>query len=247
MRTLLALVLVILTVPIAAQISERAADVIVPIVGSTRGQAGSNFRTALQLTNASEQRMAGWLIFHPHAKEGSATDPAIRYDLPAGATVGYPDVIEALGATGFGSLDVLADTVGVPTVVARAFDDQVEGTKGVTVPAIPSADVLGRNDDDAIIAPQDLVHFRFNIGVRTLPTGATLNIITRNSAGVERHRHQVEYAATYFEQQPADVFAGIALQPNDSILIEVVAGAAIVYGTTVDNRTNDSAMQVLRR
>jgi hypothetical protein len=245
---ILVLLLVILTSSLAhAQFSERPADLIVPIVGSTRGQSNAFFKTGLQLTNPTDRRMTGWLIFHPHAQPASVNDPVLRYDLAPHTTAAYKDVIEAFNTTGFGSLDLFIETGNAPTVVARAFDDQPEGTKGVTVPAVPSLSVLARGDDGALIAPQDVVNFRYNIGVRTLVAGASINIVTRDAAGAERHRRSADYPANYFEQQPADVFAGIALGANDSVTIEVVAGSAIVYGTTVDNRTNDSSMQVLRR
>jgi hypothetical protein len=57
----------------------------------------------------------------------------------------------------------------------------------------------------------------------------------------------VTYEANAFEQLPGDLFAGVALQANDSIHVRIAAGSAIVYATTVDNATNDSSLQVLRR
>jgi hypothetical protein len=246
-RILAPLTLVFLTVSALAQISERPADVIVPIVASNRGQANALFKTSLQLTNPTDRRMTGWLIFHPHAQPAAESDPVLRYDLAPHTTVAYRDIVEAFDTTGFGSLDIFIETGSAPTVLARAFDDQPAGTNGVTVPAVPSSAVLARNDDGALIAPQDVANFRYNVGVRTLVSGASINIITRDAAGVERHRRSADYPASYLEQQPVEVFAGIAPRANDSITIEVTAGSAIIYGTTVDNRTNDASMQVLRR
>ena len=38
-----------------------------------------------------------------------------------------------------------------------------------------------------------------------------------------------------------------AVAPNDTITIQVLSGSAIVYGATIDNRTNDPSMQIARR
>lgn len=230
-----------------AQLSPIGADAIVPVVGSTRGQSNANFKTELQLNNPTNAQITGWLIFHPMGQSASQSDPVLRYELAAHATRSFADVLADLGATGLGSLDVFVDRGVVPTVVARAYDDQTTGTTGVTVPLVPASAVLIRESVAALIAPRDTTRFRFNVGVRSLGDGATLNLITRNASGTQRHFRSVTYATNFFEQAPGDVFAGIALQPNDSIEIEVVTGSAIVYATSVDNQTNDSSLQLLRR
>lgn len=223
-----------------AQFSQRPPDVIVPVVGSARGLSSSNFKTGLQLTNAGETRITGWLYLRPQGI-------AAPYDLAPRVTVAFDDFVAALGAEGLGSLDVLVDTGRAPTVVARAFDDQPGGTTGVTVPAVPAAAVLSRGDSAALVAPADPERFRFNVGIRTLEGGAEIDLVVRDAAGNERHRRTVAAGSHHFEQQSAPAFTGVALLPNDSIEVRVVAGAAIVYATTVDNRTNDSALQVLRK
>lgn len=235
------LILLFLLAPVAlSQPSPKAADAIVPVVGSTRGQSNSNFKTELQLTNTSEVASSGWLIYRPSGLFQ-------RYDLAAFATLSFADVVAAMGGSGLGSLDVLVDAGSLPTIVARAYDDQPTGTTGVTVPAVPIEDVLTRNDVVALIAPRDLTRYRFNVGVRAIESGATLDLTIRNAAGATRHTRSITFGAHEFLQQPGDSFAGIALQADNSIEIRVSAGSAIVYATTVDNITNDGAIQVLRR
>src|SRR5688572_6898200 len=243
--------LVLLTALVAsaasAQLSEKPADAIVPVIGSTRGQSSSNFKTELQITNQTGSQMTGWLIFHPQGQSGSITDPVLRYELAAHATVAYADVVAALGTTGLGSLDVFVDRGQIPTIVARAFDDQATGTTGVAVPLVRTSAALGHDDTVALIAPRDLARFRFNIGLRSLANGVTLDLIVRDSAGAERHRKSVTYPATFFDQFPGDVFAGTQLRANDSIEIRIASGSAFIYATTVDNQTNDSSLQLLRK
>lgn len=235
------LLLVLLVAAAAqAQFSQRPADAIVPVVGSTRGQANANFKTELQLANPSGAVMAGWLYLRPQGN-------VLAYELAPHTTHSFNDVVADLGATGLGSLDILIERGGLPTIVARAFDDQAAGTTGATIPAIPIAGVLIRNDVAALIAPADLARYRFNAGVRTLDSGATLELVVRAANGDERLRRTVSFVANHFEQTTGDAFAGIELHAADAIEITVVSGSAIVYGSTVDNHTNDSSVQVPRK
>jgi hypothetical protein len=235
------LAIALLAAPLAlGQVSPKPADAIVPVVGSTRGQSGANFKTELQMANPTDAAMSGWLIYRPQVL-------VRRYDIAAHATLSFADVVADMGGTGLGSLDVLVDRGSVPTLVARAYDDQPTGTTGVTVPAVPIDAVLLRNATATLIAPRDLVRYRFNVGVRAVESGATLELTVRAANGVARHTRTGTYEAHQFLQQPGSVFAGIALQSDDSIEINVTAGSAVIYATTVDNATNDSSLQLLRR
>ncbi len=229
-----ALTPLLLTTSLLAQISPKPADAVIPVVGSTRGQANASFKTELQLANPGETTKSGWLVLRPQVI-------ARRYELPAHSTLSFADIVADLGASGLGSLDILADAGGVPTIVARAYDDQPTGTTGVSVPAIPAADVLARGDSTALIVPRDLVRYRFNVGVRALDNGATLELTIRTPTGAQRHIRDLTYTANQFEQQSGDAFAGTSLLANESIEIRLTAGSAII------NATNDSSIQVLRR
>jgi hypothetical protein len=56
------------------------------------------------------------------------------------------------------------------------------------------------------------------------------------------------YPAHYFEQRDSAAFLQAdAVAANDTITIQVVSGSAIVYGATIDNRTNDPSMQIAKR
>lgn len=233
------LLLLLLALPLRAQISETIPDLIVPGVGSTAGGGGAAFRTELQLANPSDSAIAGWLVLRPAVI-------ARRYEIPPRGTLSFSDIVAEMGASGLGSLDILADGVTLPVVVARAYDDQPEGTTGLGVPAVTPAELLTREGGGTLIVPRDLARYRFNIGLRTV--GETeMTIVVRDAAGTERHARIAAFSENHFEQLAAETFAGTALQPSDSIEIIVESGSAVVYGTTVDNGTNDSSIQVLTR
>lgn len=234
------LLLLALASPLAGQVSQLPASAIVPVVSSTSGLSGARFRTELQMTNPTDRAMGGWLLLRPHLI-------AVRYDLPPHTTKAWADFVAEIGGDGAGSLDLIVDAGELPAAALRSFDDQPGGTNGVSIPLLPIDAVLRSNDIGALIAPRDPANFRFNIGVRALETGAGIDFIVRDAAGNERHRRFLDLTEHQFLQQSAGQLLGISLGASDSIEVSMFSGAAIVYGSTVDNRTNDAALQVLRR
>ena len=90
---------------------------VIPVVISSPGVPGSNFRVAVQLYNPSATIVTGRLVYHPQGVSASASDPALPYAIDAGQTQFLGDVLAALGQTGIGSMDVVA-TTGLPAAAA---------------------------------------------------------------------------------------------------------------------------------
>lgn len=236
-----AMLLLLVALPLSAQVSQLPANAIVPVVSSTPGASGARFRTELQLGNPTDRAMGGWLLLRPQLI-------AVRYDLAAHTTKVWADFVADIGGEGAGSLDLVLDSnTDLPTVAARSFDDQPGGTNGVSVPLLPIDAVLRSNDIAALIAPRDPANFRFNIGLRALETGAEIEFVVRDRAGTEKRRISLPLGAHQFLQKSAAELLGLTLAASDLVEVTMVSGAAIVYGSTVDNRTNDAALQVLRR
>jgi hypothetical protein len=228
---------------------------IVPVAGSTAGNFGSYFRTGLQLYNAGGAPMSGHFVYHPAGSPGSAGDPRLAFQMAAGETLSYADVVASIGQTGLGSLDLLIvpSASASPVVVTRVFNDAgANGTSGFTEEAVdpsatgPGAAVLTAGTAGVLIAPADPARFRFNLGVRTLSAGASLSVEVRSAAGSVTRVVAKVLPASYFVQQSSDAFLGAPVGPGGSLTIRVTAGSAIVYGATVDNTTNDPSFQVAR-
>lgn len=230
--------------PLAAQ-PAGAPSGILPVAGSTGGAFGSHFKTQLQMSNRTPDEASGWLVYRPAAKADALTN--LRYELAPHATFAWEDVVAELGRTGLGSIDVVVDQGDLPMIVARAYDDQESGTTGATIDLRSPDEALQRGDRATLIVPANRDAFRFNIGVRALEAGAVIHLLVRSQSGIERHFAERVYEPQWFEQRGADDWSGTVLLPNESITIDVISGSAIVYGTTIDNRTNDSSIQTLER
>lgn len=244
MKTLRTAAIVALTaLPVLAQEAPEI-RAILPVVGSTAGAFDSNFKTEVQFHNRSDETMRGFVAFHPQGRGAVSTDPVLAYELAPRQTVHFDDLVAAMGATGLGSLDVVPTEGGIPAVVARAYDDQGEnGTSGATIRLVDPRDALVPGLRGLLVLPSNFEQFRFNIGVRTLVEGAMLRVTVYGQNGIARHSTDRSYGAHLFEQRAAADFLGTTILPNESVDVEVLAGAAILYGTTTDNVSNDPSIQ----
>lgn len=220
------------------------ADAVIPVAGSLRGGFGSVFKTSAQIHNRTDRAARGEIVFHPANAPASPSDPKLSYDLEPRATVSYDDIVDTLGATGIGSIDVFTIEGAVPAVVARVYDSQETGTSGAGVPLIDTRDALKAGESASLIVPGDLAQFRFNLGIRSLSDGAVVRITVRSEDGITRSDVQRSFPANFFQQQAGNEFVIGALGANDSVGIEVLEGSAVLYGTTTDNTTNDPSIQI---
>ncbi|MEA2339539.1 MAG: hypothetical protein QOE82_3546, partial [Thermoanaerobaculia bacterium] len=148
-----------------------------------------------------------------------------------------------------GSLDIFTTAGNAPIATARVFSDGgTAGTSGFSEEALSPNDALDYFSRGILLIPPDLTNFRMNIGVRTLDSGATLNVSTFDSAGVLKGTRTLPaYGANVFDQVPVATFTGLStVPPGGYILItfNVFGGRAFVYSSTIDNRTSDSTYRL---
>lgn len=227
---------------------------VVPGVGSIPGAFGAQFKTSLQIVASPYGGdLSGKLVFHPLGVSGSTSDPSLDLILGAGRAVSYPDIVGTLGQTGLGSLDVVLDAASpAPVVYARVFNDAgPDGTSGLGEQAIdvsqpaysPGTPVLYFGCTGILSTPVDPTHFRINLGMRSLDTDVTVSFVLKDITGATRASAQKSLSPNEFLQIKAEDLLGTAPGANDYILVGVSGGAAIVYGATTDNTTNDPSVQ----
>jgi len=222
----------------------------IPVVGSTAGSLGSNFKTSLQLLfgGPGSGSITGKLVFHPASTSGSSSDPTVTYNVGAGQVVTYPDIVATFGRSGLGSVDLITTPAAIkPVIITRVYNDAgTLGTSGLTEDVIDPSDtrVINAGFTAFLITPVDPSKTRFNIGVRTGFSGATMTVSLRDTNGSIIHTVSKSYQPNWFEQVDSTSFlGGTVIGPNQSILINVSGGSAIVYGATTDNISNDPNIQ----
>jgi hypothetical protein len=224
----------------------------IPVVGSTAGGSGSNFKTSLQLlfgAPGSSGSITGKLVFHPSGTSGSSSDPTVTYTVGAGQVFTYPDIVATFGRSGLGSVDLItAPAATKPVIITRVFNDAgTLGTAGLTEDVIDPSDarVIQGGFTAFLVTPVDPTKTRFNIGVRTGASGANLTAVLRDTNGTVLKTVTKSYLPNWFEQVDSTAFfTGTVVGANQSISITVtIGGSAIVYGSTTDDITNDPNIQ----
>ncbi|MHB8799595.1 MAG: hypothetical protein ACYDBY_14135 [Thermoanaerobaculia bacterium] len=218
-------------------------------VASSPGLYGSYYRTAVQLSNPSDNLAFGRLVYHPKERSGSTGDSFVRYTLRARQTLQFPNILGLIGTSGSGSLDVVPEGGAIPVVRARVYNDAgALGTMGVTEYGLPPSEALAAGETGLLLGPSDLQKFRFSVGLRTLEAGATLTFTLRDESGSVTKVVTENYPGTYYIQRSAsELFDGALFTGDDSVTVEVSAGSVFVYSTVADNLTNDPSMQIAKR
>jgi hypothetical protein len=213
---------------------------VIAAVGSLAGNFGSYFRTSLQITAYGTS--TGTLVFHPAGVPSSENDQALPYTVGGGVSMYIADIVDRMGKSGLGTLDVISNNGNPPIVIARVYNDLgVAGTSGFTEELITPEQMLHAFDYASIMTPPDLTNFRMNIGVRTFGSPVTLNI-------------EYSHGGADTKQFPANTFQQLSLAgfdpapvANERILITPIGGDVIIYASTTDNRTNDSSVRFAKR
>jgi len=211
---------------------------VIPVAGSTAGAFGGKFRTALELRgNAS---MKGRVVFHPAGRVADDNDPSLPYSFIGNPIVAWDDVVEAMGQSGIGSIDIIPDEGtldSVPGITARLYNDTSIGTFGTEVPAVLPYSYL---DSRSLEVPIPSARFRTNIGLRTF--GATkIKVVTYDARGRLQGFKDYSFAAGWMQMTSAEQLSGETLAPGASVTL-LVTGSAVTFYTITENQTNDPSV-----
>ena len=214
---------------------------ILPIVGSSAGANGARFRTSLTLRGAASQR--GRIVYHPAGRAALDSDPAIPYVLDGINPLVFPDIVESLGQSGIGSIDIIPDEGSpsrVPDMDVYLFNETPSGTFGTfSEPAFPF-DFLHLNRL-SLTMPDS--RFRVNVGFRAL-TDLTLRVVTFGIDGRIRDFYDSTFPAGWMQMTTASDLARRPLVPGESMQLVYVTGTAIGFYTLTENATNDPTLVV---
>jgi hypothetical protein len=222
----------------AALLPAAPPSAIVPAVAAVPGAFGAHFTTGMQISNPYPFAISGHLVVHPAGLSAAPGDPSTPYALAPFATETLDDLI----ANGFGSVDVRASVGAAPIVVTTVID--TTSMNRLQIPTVDPAEAIQAGMHGTLITPADASQQRFNVGIRTLGSGATLAIRLHDSAGAVIASVTRAFAPDYFQQYPFNELLGTSLGANQAITFEVLTGSAIVYGSGVDNTSGAMSLQL---
>lgn len=216
--------------------------IVFPLVGSAFGVSGGRFRTSLKLT-ASNPNQKGTIVFHPTARAASDNDPSIAFHLVTpGDTKVFDDIVEAIGQSGLGSLDIIPDESGdpiVPLAEARLYNDTPGGTFGTHASAVFPVDYL-RPPSLKLTPPEP--GFRLSVGFRAM-TEASITVLVTGTDGRLRDLRTRNFSAGWMQLTSLADLAGSEIKAGESATL-LFSGAVIPFYTLTENRTNDPMLHV---
>jgi hypothetical protein len=233
--------------PELAKLTRRG---VIPVVGSTPGANGANFKTSLKLTGGDTQR--GRLVFHPIGQAPSDFDPSIPYVFQTHTTIEFDDLMASFGRTGLGSLDIVPEGSNsqLPAAETRIFNQSPEGgTFGTIEPMMVPAEWMGLDGNTetatGVLIPPVPEGMRVNIGVLNLSGNFRGFIEIEHRDGTDNYQFFGMVGPQLFMGSPEQLAFPFTIPPivaGDRISIGTSGCACIPFYTLTDNKTNDPAI-----
>lgn len=226
-----------------------SASLISPTQVIPRAVSTSAVHTRLDLRNSqSPDTLTGTIVFHPQGAAATASDPSTTYTLAPGAAVQYDDVISSLGATGSGSIDIVASTIGSPDAFAANIETGTSMNPGSIVPVVSAAGALVADDRTIVTAPGNLTAEHFAVVIRTFGAGVTFDVTGRDATGATLSVASLTYGPnTEVQVQPTALSNGTTVHAGESFDIHIDSGSAIVELETASQGMASHTFKVARR
>ncbi len=224
---------------------------IFPVISRTDGQAGSRWRTGLNVVNVNDAAMTAWASWFPANDDGlEAADQTVEIAIAAASTEVVDDAINDLfGDDGNGALMLSASEPFA--AAAHVFNDQrdnpdIGGTFGLFVPAVdpsnlsesgvlllasnrPSSTGTGFRSNVVLFNPNP---FAVNLTLTALAVDG--EVLGSDSMTLEPFMNAVEGVFRLIPSVPS------SSRTQDAFIISYSADAPVAVALTpVDNATND--------
>jgi len=232
----------------AASTTAEVRTQVIPVAGAAPGVNGASFKTDVFLMNPRNTASAGRLVYHPEQVSAAPTDPFLSFSIEPSRSLTFENFVNGLDRIGKGSVDVYT-IIGYepPYVNARIYDDAgLNGTKGFSMDAQTIGSALQPFEQGVLFTPADDTRFRMNIGVRTLDQSAEIDFLLLDANGIQRALVKKTYPANYYTQTDAPSLLGATPHSGDTIIVYPRTSPVFVYGSIIDNTTNDPSAQIAK-
>jgi hypothetical protein len=210
---------------------------IVPIVGSTPGANGAQFKTYLRLRDAGVPAR-GRVIFHAAGRPASDSDPSIPYNFTERALLEFDDIVAAMGQSGIGWLEIVPDpdsTTLMPFADVRLYNQTASGATFGDSESDVMVTTFYNRTMSAWQAPN--ARYRLNVGM-TVIGPATVDATLVGVDGTIRGTETRIFTGPTMILESADSFFRAHPQPGDFITMRF-KGNVYPFLTATDNTTND--------
>jgi hypothetical protein len=215
----------------------------VPVASHNPGLNLSQWRSDLGLLNTSTTQANVQLSFY-----GSGGVLSNSTYVPAGAQSILVDVVNQLGGSGSGAIQIVSDQ---PLKVTPRSYNQVSssatcyanGTQGQEYPAVVTSDGLGAGQSAYLAGLSENTSYRCNIGLVNTGTGSGLVLVELfDGAGTKLTDYTVALTPGQWlqETQPFKNRAGQTAMDRGYAKLSVKSGSGVFgFASVIDNITND--------
>jgi hypothetical protein len=217
-----------------------AASLIVPAAGTGPGANGSQWQSELTLHNLAANQVDAAIIFH----DAAGASAPVNFFIPARGTMTIADVVKTKfgkeAATGAIEVVVPDDMASRVTVASRTINVSPNGEFGQDIPAIAVSDAAQPGDVAVLAGPSSVANNRFNFGLYAAKDSDVTWELLRADGTVAATK-QLSYTALTQLQYNGGVQSlfGVEPQNDDAIHATVTKGAAIFYGSAINNASGD--------
>jgi hypothetical protein len=220
------------------------ADLWLPTASHASGLAGSQWRSDVGVLNVGSATAN--VSLKMYAGSNTLTAPVT---IGAGAQAIYQDLVNQLGYTGSGAIEVVSDQPVF--VTSRTYNQAASGTFGQDYNSATTGVAYGNGQ--VIYLPQltENASYRTNIGVTNIgATAAAVTVGLYDGSGTKLNEFQVNLNPGQFTQdtQPFKNRAGQTNMARGYAKLTVTSGAAVIaYASVIDNVTNDPTTIPMKR
>jgi len=212
---------------------------VIPVVAKAEGAYNSAWQSDLTLFNAGKKAVDVTLSYQPTGHVGDAVVRSTT--IQPGAIFTEEDILGWFGLQGTGSLTLSYSNEAKTSlgVTSRTYATTEAGTFGQAVPAIPADQAVSAGAEVFLVLPAHPETERFNFGIAVLaPSMVTWQLVAADGAVVAQVDKTYETGA---QEQYNGTDAFFAAGGGRLIKAVLTQGKAILYGSRVDNGTNDGS------
>ena len=216
---------------------------LIPVSAQSEGIGGSIWRTELTLFNAGTEGVNVDLLYVPQA--GAAPQVRSVFVGPKESVI-YANALANLFGLSVGSGAIAIEAAGATAtpllrITSRTFNDAPEGTYGLAVPDVASADL---HQTAYLTGMMTTPEYRTNVGlVNRSASGISAAMTLYDGSGSVLATADIAIAASSFRQDAlAALFPSIANRELSAMSMRIEASAPNAlgaYASVVDNRTHD--------
>lgn len=219
-------------------------DWYVPVVAKAEGGYGSQWLTSLTLYNAGHKDFSLNLSFIPTGTSNVSNQKEIF--LESGKYLYFDDILSEFSTQGGGALIISAPDFSASYlgIFAKVYNLTENGRYGQAVSVLQENRILEGPIEYFLILPKNEVDERFNFGLLSLKNSKIkFQLLDENGNIIKEIEktysplYHIQYNQGYKEFFQTD-------QEGRIIKAILEEGKAVLYGSQVDNKTNDGSFQL---